>query len=104
MSDTHLIINDIYEMSHHWVVGIQQVNEHELTINKSKSIDVCTQVAKSSVQVSVEEGRRSSLVRPLLCGIMVALLVLGIGIAVWALVGIDRRGQQLARSGNTLTV
>ena len=36
--------------------------------------------------------------RLLLCGIMVALLVLGIGLAAWALVGIDRRSQQLARS------
>ena len=30
---------------------------------------------------------------------MVALLVLGIGLAAWALVGIDRRSQQVARSG-----
>ena len=35
--------------------------------------------------------------RPLLCGIMVALLVLGISLAAWALVGIDRRSQLLAR-------
>ena len=37
--------------------------------------------------------------RPFLCGIMMALHVLGIGLAAWALVGIDRRGQQFARSG-----
>ena len=37
--------------------------------------------------------------RPFLCGIVIALHVLGIGLAAWALVGIDRRGQQFARSG-----
>ena len=35
--------------------------------------------------------------RPLLCGIMMALVVLAIGLAAWTLVGIDRRSQQLAR-------
>ena len=62
-----------------------------------------TQASKSLVQenlVGVEEGRRSSMAHPLLCGIMMVLLVLGIGLAAWALVGIDRRSQQLARSGD----
>ena len=70
-------------------------------------INNCTQVAKSSVQeslVGVEEARRFSMARPFLCGIMVALFVLGIGLAAWALVGIDRRSQQLARSGDAITV
>lgn len=61
------------------------------------------QATNSPVQenlVGVEEGRRTSMAHPLLCGIMVALLVLGIGLAAWALVGIDRRSQQLARSGD----
>lgn len=45
-----------------------------------------------------ENGSRPSMARPLLCGIMMALVVLAIGLAAWTLVGIDRRSQQLARS------
>ena len=44
-----------------------------------------------------ENGSRPSMARPLLCGIMMALVVLAIGLAAWTLVGIDRRSQQLAR-------
>ena len=69
----------------------------------AKLINNCTQVTKSSVQENlVEEGRRPSVAQPLFCGIMIALLILCIGLAAWALVGIDRRSQQLARFGDAV--
>ena len=49
-----------------------------------------------------ENGSRPSMARPLLCGIMMALVVLAIGLAAWTLVGIDRRSQQLARSDDSV--
>ena len=49
-----------------------------------------------------ENGSRPSMARPLLCGIMMALVVLAIGLAAWTLVGIDRRSQQLARSDDAM--
>ena len=35
--------------------------------------------------------------RPLACGLLTAFLVLLIGLAAWALVGIDQKSQLLAR-------
>ena len=84
-----------------WAVHKWKVLMIEMVVMSQMILYDTHQASNSLVQenlVGVEEGRRSSMAHPLLCGIMMALLVLGIGLAAWALVGIDRRSQQLARS------
>ena len=60
-------------------------------------IQVKSSIAERNLVGNEENNSKSSIVRPLACGLLTALLVLLIGLAAWALVGIDQKSQLLAR-------
>ena len=60
-------------------------------------LQVASSIAERNLVGNEESSSKSSIVRPLACGLLTAFLVLLIGLAAWALVGIDQKSQLLAR-------
>ena len=60
-------------------------------------LQVKSTIAERNLVGNEESSSKSSIVRPLACGLLTAFLVLLIGLAAWALVGIDQKSQLIAR-------